>query len=166
MDILRENIGLLQLDNEYYYDEEPINEFSLFGKKKSRWQRFKDAISRNEGGGNNHTFNLNINKTVKQDKGLPLGKIAAGAALIGAGIYGKKNYRNYLKLKNKKFKNLKYEQDEMGNWHRINPDNTIDTISGTWIPFRSYGKDDDRIMAYRYTHQPDNVLIDYHNGWV
>jgi len=50
MDVLRENIGLLQLpyEDEYYYDEEDINEgFLGFGKKKSRWQRFKDAINRN-----------------------------------------------------------------------------------------------------------------------
>lgn len=40
MDILRENIGLLQLpqDNYYYEDEDNINEgFLGFGKKKSRW---------------------------------------------------------------------------------------------------------------------------------
>ena len=50
MDVLRENIGLLQLpyEDDYYYDEEDINEgFLGFGKKKSRWQRFKDAINRN-----------------------------------------------------------------------------------------------------------------------
>ena len=38
MDILRENIGLLQLDNEYYYDEEPINEFTLPWNKKKKQQ--------------------------------------------------------------------------------------------------------------------------------
>ena len=51
MDVLRENIGLLQLpyENEYYYDEETINEFTLPWQKKSRWQRFKDAIKSQNG---------------------------------------------------------------------------------------------------------------------
>ena len=73
MDVLRENIG--------------INEgFLGFGKKKSRWQRFKDAIKNNKG------------------------KIAAGAGLLGAGAFLGKSRLNYNKYKKEFVKDLESDK--------------------------------------------------------
>lgn len=119
MDILRENIGLLQLpqDNYYYEDEDNINEgFLGFGKKKSRWQRFKDAIGRNKL------------------------KIAAGAALLGAGAWTGRSRYNYNKAVEKQLggRGYKYDKSE-GRW--IDPDDLVD-IETHWNPLRSYSEKD------------------------
>ena len=80
MDVLRENIGLLQLP----YEDEDLNEgFLGFGKKKSRWQRFKDMVKRNKGkigagllgagalGGDYLLFRNHRNKAIDASKKVP-----------------------------------------------------------------------------------------------
>jgi len=119
MDVLRENIGLLQLpyEDEYYYDEEDINEgFLGFGKKKSRWQRFKDAIKNNKG------------------------KIAVGALGLGAAAWTGRSRYNYNKAVERQFKGKGYKYDKDTNrW--VDPTDLVD-IETHWNPLRSYSEKD------------------------
>ena len=132
MDVLRENIGLLQLpyEDEYYYDEEDINEgFLGFGKKKSRWQRFKDAIGRNKG------------------------KIAAGALGLGAAAWTGNSLSNYGNKyddfkKSAKAKGLEYHngqwthQGDYIDWLKSGKEGTYTSydVEG-WRPWKSYSGD-------------------------